>query len=660
MADFNFNLGDANSINGDVNVANKVIERDKSKKEIVLEQENQYRIQCREFLSDNLISAEERSVLDKLGAELGISKDRQQEILKNEIEANKSKHLTLDKTSSVLFLQFVKKLKAYDIEGMLKLYPRLKNMEAAFEDPMVKFYYFLLTSLVRPSECIKRYESHKEDNYWLTYWTVLAYKMRGQAYQAERAKSQLSLWSEFEEENRTLLNIAISIEDSDWEIAEAFRQTLEGNYSEELASFAATIFTLINNRDHLNELDCESEQLLYLDGFFYQQANRKSLGVLNPDGTLSPAVSPASKPTTTWEHQITPLPGSLTPITPKSFTREQMNKIKAKKVNTPWGFRTTICEDVGDDLFIIGHGYLDNFGLNLWNSKTEEILLDKKCAGIIKITPDVFHVIDGSNEYLYFLSSKSISQPFSGIYHKNRSNRKSIPDNYVALEDNGKWGLYDAAKNDLCVPIQYRKASWEIREYDTYKNGKTSRWYECAFEKSSNEEGCYIFDYPLNRLYCNKTTHFATYCSGIVGYFRNIIGTDIICVTDGTHWAIFCLNNPNKESATDYIFEELVVLDAANGLIGVMVDGLFGIWDGLNGGYIVEPQFFDPSKDNNFEWEDPQKHQDGDEDDEDDEDEDWDEEEEEENDSRFKGDVLILKNEDGNRFYFNIKTLKYE
>ena len=209
MADFNFNLGDANSINGDVNVANTIIERNKSKNEIVLEQENQYRIKCREYLSDNLISAEERSVLDKLGAELGINKDRQQEILKNEIETNKTKQLTLDKTSSVLFLQFVKKLKAYDIEGMLKLYPRLKNMEAAFEDSMVKFYYFLLTSLVRPSECIKRYESHKEDNYWLTYWTVLAYKMRRQAYQAERAKNQLSLWPEFEEENRTLLNIAI-------------------------------------------------------------------------------------------------------------------------------------------------------------------------------------------------------------------------------------------------------------------------------------------------------------------------------------------------------------------------------------------------------------------------------------------------------------------
>lgn len=650
MADFNFNLGDANSINGDVNVENKVIERDKSKKEIVLEQENQYRIKCREFLSDNLISAEERSVLDKLGAELGINTDRQQEILKNEIEANKSKHLTLDKTSSVLFLQFVKKLKAYDMEGMLKLYPRLKNMEAAFEDPMVKFYYFLLTSLVRPSECINRYESHKEDNYWLTYWTVLAYKMRRQAYQAERAKDQLSLWPEFEEENRTLLNIAISIIDSDWEMAEAFRTTLEGNYSEELASFAATIFTLVNNKDCLNEIDCESEQLLYLDGFFYLQANRKSLGVLNSNGSLSPAVSPASKPTTTWEHQITPLP--VTPITPISFTKEQVNELKSE-VEKRYYDTTIRYEAVGDDLFIIGYEWGD-FGLNLWDSRKEELLLDKKCQALLKVTSEVFLLNYNDKAHIYFLSSKSISQPFSSIYYK-----ENVPDNYLAIEDNKKWGLYDIIKNDLCVPIQYKKSSWEVKTYEKRKNAKTNKWFECAFSNSSEDEGCYIFDYPLNRLYYNKTTSFFTLEHDYYGHFNNIKDTGIICVTDGTHWAMFCLGNLNSEAATDYIFEKLIVLDAELGLIGVMVDGLFGIWDGLNGGYIIEPQFLDPSKDNGFEWEDPKDNHNDDDDEDDDDEEDYDEEDEE-NDSRFKGDVLILKNEDGNRFYFNVKTLKYE
>ena len=625
MADFNFNLGDANSINGDVNVANKVIERDKSKKEIVLEQENQYRIQCREFLSDNLISAEERSVLDKLGAELGINKDRQQEILKNEIEANKSKHLTLDKTSSVLFLQFVKKLKAYDMEGMLKLYPRLKNMEADFEDSMVKFYYFLLSSLVRPSECIKRYESHKEDNYWLTYWTVLAYKMRGQAYQAERAKNQLSLWPEYEEENRTLLNMAISIIDSDWEMAEAFRQTLEGNYSEELASFAATIFTLVNNKDCLNELDCESEQLLYLDGFFYQQANRKSLGVLNSNGSLLPTETPANKPTTTWEHQITSLP--VTPVTPIPFTKEQVYDLKAK-VEYRYCNTTMRYEAVGDDLFIIGHEEID-FGFNLWDSRKEELLIDKKCKALLKITSEVFLLNYDGKAHIYFLSSKSISQPFTGVYYKNKpesENGYDIPNNYLAINDKEKWGLYDLMKKDLCVPIQYKWPKYEE------KNFKTKTWFECVFSDDF-EEGYYICDYPLNRLYYNKSSYA----------YRTGTGTGIVYVTDGHCWAIFCPGNPNNESATDYIFEKLFVLDAELGLIGVMVDGLFGIWDGLNGGYVIKPQFLDPSEDKEEEDDDEDK-----------------DEENDENDNQFKEDVLVLKNEDGNRFYFNVKTLKYE
>ena len=114
-----FNLGDANAINGNLNVTNIVSERNKSKEEIVLENENKYRQQCRVYLTDGRISGEECSALDKMGADLGINPARQQQILKDEIETSKTKKSTLDGSSSIILEHFIHRMETYDGRGML-------------------------------------------------------------------------------------------------------------------------------------------------------------------------------------------------------------------------------------------------------------------------------------------------------------------------------------------------------------------------------------------------------------------------------------------------------------------------------------------------------------------------------------------------------------
>lgn len=280
------NLGDANAINGNLNVTNIVAERNKSKEEIVLENENKYRQQCRVYLTDGRISGEERSALDKLGAELGIKPARQQQILKDEIETSKAKKSTLDNSSSIVLEHFIRRLETYDTEGVLNLYYRLQNIVDMVDDERAKYYYYLLTSIIRPTDCIRLYESHNDDNYWLTFWTVLAYKMKGKIEQMDAAKNYLSNWSEYDEENALILDMATAAMSSDWEAAEAFHEVLEGKYSQELSVFVSAIVSLIHAYQDLEKMQFDSNQLIYIDGFFYRLVCRTPFGILKPDGTL--------------------------------------------------------------------------------------------------------------------------------------------------------------------------------------------------------------------------------------------------------------------------------------------------------------------------------------------------------------------------------------
>ena len=162
----------------------------------------------------------------------------------------------------------------------------MQNIVNGIDEERAKFYYYLLTSIIRPTESIQLYESHKDDNYWLTFWTVLAYKIKGKIEQMDAAKNYLSNWSEYDEENALVLDMATAALDSDWDAAEAFYEALEEKYSSELKIFVSALVSLIHANPDFEKIQFGQNQLIYIDGFFYKWVCRPPFGVLKPDGTL--------------------------------------------------------------------------------------------------------------------------------------------------------------------------------------------------------------------------------------------------------------------------------------------------------------------------------------------------------------------------------------
>lgn len=281
----NLNLGDANAISGGINLTQTIVERSKSSDELLLERRSRYSKACREFLDDGIIDSNERNMLNELASELGLSKAETDEIFTAELNNTKYKIEGLDKASQVSYIQIVKKLKSFDLDGVIRLLPKLQNIEELFEDVSVKFYYFQIISVLRPSECIRRYEKHEEDNYWLTYWVVISYLLKGKVGLADNVKNTLQNW-QYNEENSILLDIVIAIFSSDMDTAKAFCDVLEGNWSEELEDFKQAIITILNKENN-SEIKYETNLAFYIEGIFFKYIGKNSLGVIQPDGTLS-------------------------------------------------------------------------------------------------------------------------------------------------------------------------------------------------------------------------------------------------------------------------------------------------------------------------------------------------------------------------------------
>lgn len=505
----NLNLGDANAISGGINISNHIIERNKSNEELLLERKNRYRSLCRQYVADGKIDESERVMLDKLASELGLSKDDQNEILQIELESSRTKSTGLDKASKVVFIQITKKVKSFDLQGIVTLLPKLINMEHNFNDTPVKFYAFLILSVLRPSECIRRFESHQEDNYWLTYWCVISYLLKGESNKAEQVKTMLSNWAEYDEENSLLLDIAISIKSGDFETAEVYRDVLEGTYSEELSDFAISLFNLLNNAGNLSAMVPEPQHAFYLKGMFYKELEIQSLGILQPDGTLSQGAVDSEQPkpfvptvklasAAVCKKTNTEKKAALKDASPKPFSKSECKRLAAidtykggidldkqedglfivkskdKRGYCIYGLwdrakETLLLDIVYKKLWmdykgIYHYSVKDNYGDGLFCPDTMKQTIDNDCqsADFIESSDGLYGVTkkdDKGRTVRGIIDMKDGCYVLEPLYEDIRIGKlyNTVDGNLLIQDTTGKWGIFDMEEKDIVVDCEYRQ-----------------------------------------------------------------------------------------------------------------------------------------------------------------------------------------------------------
>ena len=108
------------------------------------------------------------------------------------------------------------------------------------------YLYGVVLAATDPQKLIAEYESLSADDYWQTYWVYIAYTKVGDFKKAEDALLVLPRYTQYSEENITILTAVGAIREFGNETAHEFLDTVTGMYSNHLENFVLALYHLLD------------------------------------------------------------------------------------------------------------------------------------------------------------------------------------------------------------------------------------------------------------------------------------------------------------------------------------------------------------------------------------------------------------------------------
>ena len=260
---FNISLGDANAISGGINLqdshyvyntdnsvhstvhqtVNNVtnVAANKTEMELFQERKNQFAEQVNIFLEDNELQRDEIVRLEELRIELDLDELTARQIITNarkKVKANVRQ--TLLKGPAATMMKIITSYFVANDLGKIRIQiPKLSAYAKQMDVDEVQHKYYVSLAAIDPQRLIGICEDNNlSDNYWRTYWSYVAYHKMGNQEKAEYALTDLYRFSQYPEENITLLQVVETYNTLGEEDALTILNTIKGTYSKELELFA--------------------------------------------------------------------------------------------------------------------------------------------------------------------------------------------------------------------------------------------------------------------------------------------------------------------------------------------------------------------------------------------------------------------------------------
>ncbi len=276
-------LGDANAISGGVNlsdnhsinntttsnvdshnvITNNItqIEREKSAEEIKHEKELAFREACKDVYSNGLMTSEEKRKLDDLQYKLGLDDSIAAWIISEVARRSERKSAILSPVHQITFNNIKTAILANRLDIVNRLLAQLKAMVQKYSAEEIQYTYYMLLAVLHPEECIAEYKSHREDKYWQSFWSSIAYRKIGQIEDSEILVADVGdKWIDtIPQENVFILAAVNAILDEEYDIAKSLYDNITGDYSPLLTNLATCIYVLLYS-DTLGEDDLSQMQ----------------------------------------------------------------------------------------------------------------------------------------------------------------------------------------------------------------------------------------------------------------------------------------------------------------------------------------------------------------------------------------------------------------
>lgn len=272
------NFGDANAINGGVNInrsknitshdthyhSTTIHERAKSDAELKLDAINQLRNRAQEIMSQRgRIDSIAINELKPFSISLGIDDISFRNVIK-EIRTVSSVSDELSITNARYLQQAQQAIQTNNIIELSALIPRLEAITSITTDDNAQYIYYLSLAIFGPSKIIEIYKNQTEENYWRTFFTIVSYIRNNNLLQAEILLAKFNPGRfEKSEDDLALLEAYSNVMKGDVNAGKVFLEEILGEPSKQLISFYRAIECIVYDEEP-NKLDVE----FYIERFF--------------------------------------------------------------------------------------------------------------------------------------------------------------------------------------------------------------------------------------------------------------------------------------------------------------------------------------------------------------------------------------------------------
>lgn len=306
-------MGDGNAINGGITVSKDISSKDdhstsssyntshshnhttniiteniyngpipsKTKEDLIQEKERQFREHCKKVLADGILTYEDRVWLEEQRLLLDLPEDRAQHILKKLRNINK-RPTVMTMAQRIQLDNFKKAISGNMIESIKNQMPNIQVIASKIQDEELHYLNYMVLAALEPNEIIRLYDDsiRIEDNYWLTYWTYVAYQKIGNRLKAENVFLELAKWSDCKpHEDIELVAILGHLILKEKEIAsEIFVRTITGASSPKLSVLSDIISVIL-----FYDIDDVSKNKLLTENKFYIEHFLKEFSQLEID-----------------------------------------------------------------------------------------------------------------------------------------------------------------------------------------------------------------------------------------------------------------------------------------------------------------------------------------------------------------------------------------
>ncbi len=186
-----------------------IYEAEKSASEKLDENRLKYRLECKAFFQDGLISKDGERQLRELQANLNLADELVLPIKEEIRQQSKTRKTQLSLTGLSDIRQTKSIIEQNTAPALQRQLVKLESWMQEYDDNTLKFMYYQMSSMLEPVRYTNRYEDGVKDEYWEVFWVYIAYLLQNRGKQANDALASLGRWhAYYPEQNDTILLLA--------------------------------------------------------------------------------------------------------------------------------------------------------------------------------------------------------------------------------------------------------------------------------------------------------------------------------------------------------------------------------------------------------------------------------------------------------------------